>query len=1114
MWIVRLALRRPYTFVVLALLLLILGPVSIFTTPVDIFPNINIPVVSVIWQYQGLSPQDMANRIVSTTERALTTTVDNIDHFESNSMYGIAVVKIYFQPQVNIGNAIAQVTAISQTQLRQLPAGTVPPLIITYSASSVPILQLGLSGQGLSEQQLNDFGLNFIRTQLVTIEGAAVPYPYGGKQRQIQFDLDMRELQAKGLSPQDVVNAVSAQNLILPSGTVKVGGYEYQVETNSAPLTIQGLNDMPIRRVNGAMVYVRDVAHVRDGYPPQTNIVRVNGQRASLITILKNGHTSTLNIIKDVFRKLPELATQLPPNLKITALSDQSIYVRGAISGVVREGLIAACLTAFMILVFLGSWRSTVIIAVSIPLAIIVSLVCLGALGETINIMTLGGLALAVGILVDDATVEIENINRNLEEGKAIEQAILDGAAQIAVPALVSTLSICIVFVPMFFLTGVAKYLFVPLAEAVVFAMLASYILSRTIVPTMAMYLLKEHDEAQVERNKTSRNPFTRFQLEFERRFEQLRSFYHGLLSLAVDHAVVFLIGFMVFCVGSFALLYPFLGQDFFPTVDGQQFEIHMRAPTGTRIEDTAREADQVENVIREVIPRSEVASIVDIIGLPYSGLNTSYSNTGVVSAADCDITVSLAEKHHSSNGYVEQLRPKLAAAFPGTEFYQLPVDMTTQILNFGLPAPLDIQVIGQNLEANHAFAEKLMNEVKYVPGAVDMRIQQPFNLPRFFVDVDRSKAETVGLTTKDITGSVLSALSGSYQTSPTYFLDPRNGVEYNVSVEAEQYNLDSLQELENIPLTSSTATTIPNTAGPTNTAGTGPSAAASDTAGTVPFTAPTQMGGTPIQTLGNLATVTRGSELALVTHYNIVPVIDIYGNVQNTDLRSVSDRIQKIVDRYRKQLPRGSRVVIRGQVQTMNASFEGLIAGLAFSILLVYLLIVVNFQSWVDPFIIVAALPAALSGIVWMLFITGTHVSVPALTGSIMCMGVATANSILVVSFAKEQLESNGGDALQAARDAGFTRFRPVIMTALAMIIGMVPMALGLGDGGEQNAPLGRAVIGGLVFATTATLFFVPTFFSVLHAALEKRKRAREREARNGAGGRNEESEMGDFAL
>jgi multidrug efflux pump subunit AcrB len=1100
MWIVRLALRRPYTFAVLALLLLIVGPVSIYTTPVDIFPNIDIPVVSVIWQFQGFSPEDMANRIVTLTERSLTTTVDNIEHFESNSLYGIAVVKIYFQPTVNIGNAIAQVTAISQTQLRQLPSGTTPPLIITYSASSVPILQLGLSGQGLSEQQLGDFGLNFIRTQLVTIEGAAVPYPYGGKQRQVQFDLDMTALQAKGLSPQDVVTAVSQQNLILPSGTLKVGGYEYQVGTNSAPLTIQGLNDFPIKQVNGAMVYVRDVAHARDGFPPQTNIVRVNGQRASLITILKNGHESTLNIIENVYKKLPELATQLPPALKMTPLSDQSVYVRGAISGVVREGLIAACLTGFMILVFLGSWRSTVIIAVSIPLAIIVSLICLSALGETINIMTLGGLALAVGILVDDATVEIENINRNLEEGKAIEQAILDGAAQIAVPALVSTLSICIVFVPMFFLSGVAKYLFVPLAEAVVFAMLASYILSRTIVPTMALYLLKEHDPDHAEHTETSRNPFIRFQRGFEHRFEQLRGFYYGLLALALKHAVIFLILFMVFCIGSFALLYPWLGQDFFPSVDGQQFEIHMRAPTGTRVEETARIADQVENLMRASIPSSELTSIVDIIGLPYSGLNTSYSNTGVVSAADADITVSLAEKHHSANGYVEQLRPKLSAAFPGVEFYQLPVDMTTQILNFGLPAPIDVQVIGQNVMANHTFAEKMMNEIKYIPGAVDVRIQQPFNLPRYFVDVDRSKAQTVGLEQRDITNSLLTALSGSYQTSPTYFLDPHNGVEYNIAVQSPQYRMDSLQQLGNIPVTgagqmnTTTSTSIPNTAGG------GPSSANINSSGTVPFTPSFQMGGKPIQTLANVATVTRGAEPAVVTHYNIIPVIDIYGNVQHTDLRSVAVKIQQIVERSRKQLPRGSRVVVRGQVQTMNTSFEGLIAGLAFSILLVYLLIVINFQSWLDPFIIVAALPAALSGIVWMLFMTGTHISVPALTGSIMCMGVATANSILVVSFAKEQLESNGGDAVQAALDAGFTRFRPVLMTALAMIIGMVPMALGLGDGGEQNAPLGRAVIGGLLFATTATLFFVPSFFSSVHGFLEKGKREREKNKRREA--------------
>ncbi|HEX6495108.1 MAG TPA: efflux RND transporter permease subunit, partial [Acidobacteriaceae bacterium] len=970
MWIVRLALRRPYTFAVLALLLLIIGPLSILNTPVDIFPNIDIPVVSIVWQYQGLSAQQISDRIITLTERVMTTTVDNIEHIESNSLYGVAVVKIYFQPQVNLPMAIAQVTAVSQTQLRQLPPGTTPPLIIDFNASSVPILQLGVSGKGLTEQQLNDYSLNFIRTQLVTIRGAAIPYPYGGKQRQVQVDLDLHQLQAKGLSPSDVTNTIANQNLILPSGTLKVGTYEYQVETNSAPTTIEGLNDLPIRQVNGAMVYVHDVAHVRDGFPPQTNIVRVDGQRAALMTILKNGDASTLDIIKGIYSKLPGIKESLnAPQLRITPLSDQSIFVRGAISGVVHEALIAACLTGFMILVFLGSWRSTLIIAVSIPLSILVSLITLSALGETINIMTLGGLALAVGILVDDATVEIENINRNLEEGKEIEQAILDGAAQIAIPAFVSTLSICIVFVPMFFLGGVAKYLFVPLAEAVVFAMLASYFLSRTVVPTMAKFLLVEHDAEAERRKQHSRNPFIRFQLAFERRFEQLRHFYHGLLALAVTRSSVFLILFLLFCLGSFALLYPWLGQDFFPSVDAGQFKLHVRARTGTRIEETARLCDQIDNAIRREIPARELVTVIDNIGIPYSGLNLSYGNSGVVGSADADITVSLTKDHRPTNEYVEDLRRKLPQEFPGVTFYTLPVDMTTQILNFGLPAPIDVQVIGQNQVADRDFAEKLMEEIKYVPGTADLHIQQPFNEPRLFVDVDRSRAQDIGLTQRDVAGSLLVALSGSFQTSPTFWLNPKNGVSYNIAAQTPQYSLDSLSDLQSVPITGSATTNNSNFS---------------------LFTPAAQMGGKPIQILGNLSSVTRGEELATVTHYNIQPVIDIYGNIDNTDLRSVADKIRAIIAKHQKELPAGSHIVVRGQVQTMRSSFVGLVSGLFFSILLVYLLIVVNFQSWLDPFIIVAGLPAALAGIVWMLFLTGTHISVPALTGSIMCMGVA----------------------------------------------------------------------------------------------------------------------------
>ncbi len=1069
MWIVRLALRRPYTFVVFAILLLILGPISVLNTPTDIFPNINIPVVSIVWNYSGFSPSDMANRIVTITERTLTTTVNDIEHIESQSLNGVAVVKVYFQPRVDIANAVAQLTAVSQTALRTLPLGTTPPLIIQFNASSVPILQLGLSGQGLTEQQLNDFGLNFIRTQLATVEGAQIPYPYGGKQRQVQVDINLQALQAKGLSPSDVVNAVSAQNLILPAGTAKIAQFEYEVETNSAPTTIAGLNDLPIRSVNGAMVYIHDVAHVRDGFPPQTNIVRVNGQRASLIIIQKTGSASTLDIIKDIFAKLPLIKSQLPPQLVITPLSDQSIFVRGAISGVVREAIIAACLTAVMILVFLGSWRSTLIIAVSIPLSIICSLLVLGALGETINIMTLGGLALAVGILVDDATVEIENINRNLEEGKEIEQAILDGAAQIAIPAFVSTLSICIVFVPMFFLTGVARYLFVPLAEAVVFAMLASYLLSRTIVPTMAKYLLKEHDKEAERLKKNSRNPLVRGQQLFEHLFEKLRLGYQGVLELCLQHSAIFILLFFVFCIGSFALLYPWLGQDFFPSSDSGQFKLHVRARTGTRIEETARLCDEIDQAIREEIPKAELTTIIDNIGLPYSGLNLSYSNSAPVGPADADILVSLTEKHHPTDEYVQALRASLTRKFPGVTFYTLPVDIVTQILNFGLPAPLDIQIIGPQMVANRELAERLMNEIKYVPGATDLRIQQPFDNPKFDVNVDRTKSQQIGLQQRDVAQSLLVATSGSFQTTPTYWLNPANGVSYNIAVQSPQYNLDSLQDLNNIPLT----------------AGSGAGAIGGGSSMPSPY----QRGGAPVQILGNVSSIQRGQDLGTVSHFNIAPVIDIYGNVVNTDLASVDKKLEVIVDRYRKQLPRGSQLVVRGQVLTMKSSFVGLLGGLAFSILLVYLLIVINFQSWLDPFIIISALPSALCGIVWMLFLTHTHISVPALTGSIMCMGVATANSILVVSFARERLEVNVGDAWQSALDAGFTRFRPVIMTALAMIIGMIPMALGLGDGGEQNAPLGRAVIGGLLFATVSTLLFVPTFFSVLHGRMERKR-------------------------
>ena len=1043
MWIVRLALRRPYTFVVLSILLLIMGPVTILRTPTDIFPNIDIPVVSIVWQYSGLSAEQMASRIVILTERTLSTTVNNIEHVESQSMTGISVVKIFFQPHVDISTAIAQVTAISQTQLRQLPEGTTPPLIIVYNASSVPILQLALSGKGMSEQELNDWGQNFLRPQLITVEGAAIPYSYGGKQRQVQVDLNTQALQANGLAPSDVTNAIGNQNLILPSGTTKMGLFEFNVEINGSPANVEELNNAPIKIANGATIFVRDVAHVRDGFPPQTNIVRSDGQRGSLMTILKNGNTSTLDIVKGVRGLLPQVATTLPEALKITAIGDQSIFVRASINGVVREAIIAACLTAIMILIFLGSWRSTIIIAVSIPLSILCSIITLSALGETINIMTLGGLALAVGILVDDATVEIENINRNLEEGKEIEQAILDGAAQIAVPAFVSTLSICIVFVPMFFLSGVARYLFVPLAEAVVFAMLASYLLSRTIVPTMAKYLLQVHDEQAVEKKKKSRNPLVRLQLAFEHGFEKLRGGYHNLLKTTVAHPVLFTICFFAACLASFAL-FPWLGQDFFPAVDGGQFKLHVRAQTGTRIEETARLCDLIENSIRREIPASELSNILDNIGLPYSGINTSYSNSAAIGPADADIQVSLTEKHRPTDEYVHALRGRLASEFPGLTFYFLPADIVSQILNFGLPAPIDIQIIGQNIEGNRQYANKLFNQVKYVPGTTDLRIQQPFNSPKLQVDIDRTKSQGAGFTARDVASNLLVALSGSFQTAPTFWLNPSNGVSYNISTQTPQFQTDTLQGLGNLPITSS--------------------------AGTQP------------QILKGLASITPGQEQATVSHFNVQPVLDIFGSVQGRDLGGVSRDINQILEQTKKDLPRGTRVVVRGQVQTMKSSFIGLLGGLVFSIVLVYLLIVINFQSWMDPFVIIAALPAALAGIVWFLFLTHTTLSVPALTGSIMCMGVATANSILVVSFAKEQMEE-AKSATEAALEAGFTRFRPVLMTALAMIIGMVPMALGLGEGGEQNAPLGRAVIGGLLLATLSTLFFVPTFFSLVHA-------------------------------
>ncbi len=1042
MWIVRLALRRPYTFVVLALLLLILGPLVIFTTPTDIFPSIDIPVVNIIWNYQGLDAQDMSSRIVFQTERALTTLVDDIQHIESQSLNGVAIVKVFFQPHAEINKAIAQVTAISQTQLRQLPPGTTPPLIITYSASSVPIIQLALSGKTLSEQQVNDLGVNFIRTRLVTVQGASIPFPYGGKQRQVQVDLDSAALQAKGLSPIDVVNAISVQNLILPSGTSKIGPFEYAVDINGSPKTVEELNQLPIKKVGNTTIYIRDVAYVRDGFPPQTNIVRVDGQRASLLTVQKAGNASTLDVIAGIKAMLPQILAGLPPDLQIRPLADQSLFVRASINGVVKEATIAACLTGLMILLFLGNWRSTVIIAVSIPLSILTSIIVLSALGETINIMTLGGLALAVGILVDDATVEIENINRNLAMGKEVEHAILDGAQQIAVPAFVSTLAICIVFVPMFFLGGVARYLFVPLAEAVIFAMLASYLLSRTLVPTMAKYLLRGH-EPEGEHPVRSRNPLVRMQVRFEESFERFRERYRGWLEGCLQRRRVFLFGFLAVCTVSVVGLVPFLGRDFFPSVDAGQFKLHVRARTGTRIEETARLCDLVEQSIRQEIAPKDMANLIDNIGLPYSGINLSYSNSAPVGSSDADVLVSLKPGHQPTEKYVHDLRLRLPQEFPGVSFSFVPADIVSQILNFGLPAPIDIQIVGYDLEGNREFANKLLAQVRQIPGTVDLHIQQPFDEPYLHIDVDRTKAQLVGFTQRDVATNLLISLSGSFQTTPEFWLNPKTGVSYAIATQTPQYKLDSLQGLEDIPL-SGTA------------------------------------GGRP-EILASLASIKRGSGMALVSHYDIQPLLDIYGSVQGRDLGGVATDIKQIVSEHQKELPRGSQVIVRGQIQTMHSAYVGILGGLVFSIVLVYLLIVVNFQSWLDPFIIISALPAALAGISWFLFVTRTTVSVPALIGSIMCVGVATANSILVVTFAKEQM-AEGKDAVAAALQAGFTRFRPVLMTALAMIIGMVPMALGLGEGGEQNAPLGRAVIGGLLLATMATLFFVPVFFSMMH--------------------------------
>ncbi|MFZ0037784.1 MAG: efflux RND transporter permease subunit [Candidatus Acidiferrales bacterium] len=1042
MWIVRLALSRPYTFVVASMLIVILGALAILSTPTDVFPNINIPVVSVIWSYSGLSPQEMADRLTGNSERAATTTVNDIQHIESTSLNGIAIIKLFFQPGVRIEGAVAQVTAISQTILKASPPGTTPPLVIAYNASSVPILQLGLSSDTLSEQELFDLGTNFIRTRLVTVPGAAIPWPYGGKQRQIDVDLDPRSLFEKGVSGADVVSTLNAQNVILPQGTSKIGDREYNIEFNSTAKKVPELNDLPIKMVNGAMVYVRDVAFVHDGASFQTNIVRQDGRRGALLTVLKNGNASTLAVVAGISGMLPNIEATLPPGLTLRKTIDQSVFVRAAVDGVVREAIIAACLTAIMILIFLGSWRSTLVVAISIPLSILTSLIVLSALGETINIMTLGGLALAVGILVDDATVEIENINRLLPEGKSLHETILTGAQQIATPAFVATLSICIVFVPIFFMRGIAGYLFRPLAEAVVFAMLASYLLSRTIVPTLVLFFFRAERRKLAAHRQAPEQAgwFKRFHERFEHGFDRFRESYVEMLEWCLHHRIVFGSLFLAFCAVTM-LLVPFLGSDLFPDVDSGQLRLHLRAPIGTRVEETAALCDRVEASIRKTIPPDELSGILDNIGLPYSGINLSYSTSGVIGTSDAEILISLKPEHHATAGYARELRRTLPQDFPGTDFFFQPADIVSQILNFGLPSPIDIQLVGPNLQANFVLARQILPRIKQIGGATDVHIQQALDLPKLKIDVDRTRAETVGFTQQDVANNALVALTTSFQTAPNFWVSPQ-GVPYSVSTQTPQYREDTLQDVQTIP--------VIGRAGQS-------------------------------QILDNVSSISREAGPAVVTHYDTQPVVEIYAAAQDRDLGGVASDVNRVVDSFRDKLPRGTTIVVRGQVATMRTAFFNLGVGLIFSILLVYLLMVVNFQSWADPFIIITALTGTFAGIVWMLFVTHTTLNVPSLMGAIMSIGVATSNSILLVTFAGSEMRTEGKTSTEAARGAGYTRLRPILMTALAMIIGMLPMSLGLGEGGEQNAPLGRAVIGGLLFATVGTLFFVPVVYSYI---------------------------------
>ncbi|CAB3966221.1 MULTISPECIES: efflux RND transporter permease subunit [Burkholderia] len=1049
MWIVNLALKRPYTFIVMAIMIVLATPLALMRTPVDVLPAINIPVISVIWNYSGFSATEMTNRITSVHERILTTTVNNIQHVESTSLPGIAVVKVFLQPGANVQTAIAQTVSSAQAIVRQMPQGATPPLVITYSASSIPVIQLGLSSKTLSEQSLADIALNFLRPQLITVPGVQIPFPYGGRTRVVAIDLDPQALQAKGLTPADIVNAVNAQNLVLPTGTAKMGQTEYRIDTNASADTIADISSLPVQTVNGATTYLREVASVRDGFAPQTNVVRQNGQRGVLISILKSGDASTLKVVSDLKTLLPKVIPTLPEGLTITPLFDQSVFVNAAVQGVIHEALIAAVLTAMMILLFLGNWRSTLIIAISIPLSIFTSLIALSALGETINIMTLGGLALAVGILVDDATVTIENIERHLHLGTNLHDAILEGAGEIAVPAFVSTLCICIVFVPMFFLTGVARFLFVPLAEAVVFAMLASYVLSRTLVPTLAMLLFRPQQASTGPDHARTR--FARIHHAFNNAFERLRAWYIVLLSILLVRRRFYAMCFLGFCVLSTGLVFV-LGRDFFPNADSGNIRLHMRAPTGYRIEETARLADQVERVIRETVPPDELGAIVDNLGLPVSGINLSYSNAGTIGTLDGELLIALKPGHRATQHYVQALRTVLPERFPGVEFFFQPSDIITQILNFGQPAAIDLQVLGNDLASNMTIASSLMKKFRQIPGAVDVHVLQRNDEPTLLADMDRTRMQQLNLSAQNVAQNMLISLSGSSQTTPSFWINPRSGVQYPLQIQTPQYSISSVDDLLGTPISASGRT------------------------------------GTPLQLLGNLVQVRSTANPAVITHYNIRPAIDVYVSVEGRDLGAVAGEIDRIVSDARATLPRGTELTMRGQIETMRTSYIGLGAGVAMAIVLVYLLIVVNFQSWLDPLIIISAMPAALAGIVWMLFITGTHLSVPALTGAIMTVGVATANSILVVSFARQRLEA-GAPPLTAALEAGATRIRPVLMTALAMIIGMVPMALGLGEGAEQNAPLGRAVIGGLLFATVSTLLFVPLVFGGVHARLARRR-------------------------